>query len=301
MRLNDLAAPDLGRLLSGEGLRLTVGPFTVHVGSPIGWFARGLHLLYQEHPLETAQPFADFHVAVAAPVGPRRWVRPQARFEIDGRPLFHPVPVSQAIATFEWGLNWCIANYSHQHLMIHAAVVERGGAAMLLPGDPGAGKSTLCAALVHRGWRLLSDEMALISLADHSLIPIPRPIALKNESVEIIRRFAPDAVVGPVARDTAKGAVAHVRPPADSVQRAPEPASPRWVVFPHYAADEPTTLTSQTRGKAFMRLAGHSFNYHVLGRLGFDTLGDLMDDVTAYDLRYSDLEDAVGRLGNLDS
>lgn len=301
MRVGDLAVPDLGRLLRGEGARLDVGPFKIHVGSPVSWFARALHLLYQEHRLEVAEPFADFHVAVAAPLGPRRWLKPQARFEIDGRPLFHPVPITQAVATFEWGLNWCIANYSHQHLMIHAAVVERGGAAMLLPGDPGAGKSTLCAALVHRGWRLLTDEMGLVSLADRTLIPIPRPIALKNQSVDIIRRFAPDAVVGPVARDTTKGAVAHVRPPADSVRRAPEAASPRWVVFPRYAADEPTTLTPQTKGKAFMRLAGHSFNYHVLGRLGFDTLGDLMDNVTAFDLRYSDLEDAVARLGNLDS
>lgn len=300
MRVADLAAPDLGRLLGDEGVRIIVGPFTVHVGSPIGWFARGLHLLYQEHRLATAEPFADFHVAVAAPVGPRRWLRPQARFRIDGRPLFHPVPVDQALATFEWGLNWCIANYSHQHLMIHAAVVERDGAAMLLPGDPGSGKSTLCAALVQRGWRLLSDEMALISLADHSLISIPRPIALKNQSVEIIRRFAPHAVIGPVAQGTAKGAVAHVRPPADSVLRASVPASPRWVVFPRYAPGEPTTLAAESKGKAFMRLAGHSFNYHVLGRLGFDTLGDLMDDVTAFDLRYSDLEDVVGRLGNLD-
>jgi predicted ATPase len=30
---------------------------------------------------------------------------------------------------------------------------------VILPAPPGSGKSTLCAALVTRGWRLLSDEL----------------------------------------------------------------------------------------------------------------------------------------------
>lgn len=289
----------LRRLLRDGGFGIRIGPFSVTLISPIDSVAKGIRLLYADYSLGRQTHFCDFHTALPNPAGLRRWVKPQTWFEIDGRPLFHPVPVDHAIAAFEWGLNWCIANYSHEHLMIHAAVAERDGFAVLLPGEPGAGKSTLCAALVNRGWRLLSDEMALISLTDHSLIPIPRPIALKNESIEVIRHFAPDAVFGPIARDTAKGDVAHVRPPSDSVRRADEPAAPRWVVFPHYAVGEATTLTPETKGKAFMRLAGHSFNYHVLGRLGFDTLGDLMDETTPFDLTYSDLEDAVSRLGTL--
>jgi len=299
MRVGDLSEACLSRVVRAGGVRLRVGPFTIHVSSPLGSFASGLQRLYPDFRLETAAPFADFHVSITAPSGLRRWVRPQVRFEIDGEPPFLPVPAEHAIAAFEWGLNWCIANHSHDHLMIHAAVVERSGLAVLLPGEPGAGKSTLCAALVHRGWRLLTDEMALVSLGDHSLIPFPRPIALKNESVAVIRNFSPEAVIGPVARRTVKGDVAHLRPPAESVRRSSEPARPRWVVFPRYAANEATTLTPETRGRTFMRLAGHSFNYHVLGRPGFDTLGDLMDDVTAFDLRYSDLESAIRRLSTL--
>ena len=62
----------------------------------------------------------------------------------------------------EWGLNWCVAGHAHQYLMLHAAALERNGRAVILPGDPGAGKSTLTAALMLSGWRLLSDEITLV-------------------------------------------------------------------------------------------------------------------------------------------
>src|SRR3546814_17273791 len=72
--------------------------------------------------------------------------------------------LGQALPMLEWGLNWCIGAHGHQFLIIHAAVIERNGLAAILPGAPGSGKSTLTACLVHNGWRLLSDAMALVSL-----------------------------------------------------------------------------------------------------------------------------------------
>ena len=69
---------------------------------------------------------------------------------------------------------------------MHAAVFERDSSAVVLPGPSGVGKSTLCAALVARGWRLLSDEVAMIRPQDGLLQPYPRPISLKNESIEMI-------------------------------------------------------------------------------------------------------------------
>jgi HprK-related kinase A len=80
----------------------------------------------------------------------------------------------------EWGMNWCIASHMHYYLMLHAAVLERDGHALIMPGDPGAGKSTLTAALMLDGWRLLSDEIALIDRNDGLLYGLARPVSLKN-------------------------------------------------------------------------------------------------------------------------
>jgi HprK-related kinase A len=165
--------------------------------------------------------------------------------------------------------------------------------AAILPGLAGQGKSTLCAGLTHRGWRLLSDEVAPILPADGRVLPVPRPISLKNESIEIIRDFAPDAVIGPEWPGTSKGTVAHVLPPPESVERAHETAEPAWIVFPSFRKGEAASLLPVTKAKALMRTADNSFNYSVLGQRGFETLAALIDRCDCYDLVYGDLEAAV--------
>src|SRR3546814_415588 len=137
--------------------------------------------------------------------------------------------LGQALPMLEWGLNWCIGAHGHQFLIIHAAVIERNGLAAILPGAPGPGKSTLTACLVHNGWRLLSDEMALVSLQDGGLTALARPISLKNRSIDLIADILPNAALSARSEDTVKGAVALLKPPTTSVERVAEPARPAWV------------------------------------------------------------------------
>lgn len=292
MKLAELGPALATEKLAAGGLFLQTGPFVVHLHSPLAPLAAGVVLLYGDYDMATREDFADFHVRVGPPRNLRRWLRRQVLFSHDGYEPFLPLPHSQALPMLEWGLNWCVSNHAHQYLILHAAVVEKNGAAVLLPGHPGAGKSTLCAALVSRGWRLLSDEMAMLD-ARGLLQPMPRPISLKNVSIDVIRRFAPDVVIGPGARDTAKGTVAHVRAPAASVARWRESARPAWLVFPRYQAGAELTAQARERGTAALHLLEHAFNYSVLGLEGFRRLTRLMDAVQCYDFRYSRLEQAV--------
>lgn len=54
-------------------------------------------------------------------------------------------------------------------LPLHASAVEIDGRALLLTGNSGAGKSTLAAALVDRGFRVLSDDLCALEIADGRL------------------------------------------------------------------------------------------------------------------------------------
>src|SRR5262245_23870593 len=152
----------------------------------------------------------------------------------------------------EWGLNWCICSHAHQFLIFHSAVVEKAGRAAILAGPPGSGKSTLCAALLGRGWRLLSDELALLEPVRGCLLPVPRPVALKGASIGLIEGLLPRPRIGRVFAPTHKGTLAHLRPPTAAVERQAEPALPGWVVFPTHSDAAETQLVPVRKAAGFL-------------------------------------------------
>lgn len=293
MRIGELSPHDLQRELTAGRLAVRTGPLGFRLRCDLPSVAQGIALLYADHPRLGEDDFCDFTLDLGRVHGLRRWIRPQVQALYDGEPNFEPLPLGHAFPLLEWTLNWCISTHAFEYLTLHAAVVERGGRAALLPAPPGSGKSTLCAALVHRGWRLLSDEMALVSLADGRVWPLARPVSLKNASIDVIRRFAPDAVMSAPTHDTSKGTVVHMKVPTEHVLRMDEPATPAWVVFPRYAAGEPARLTERPKADAMIELGQNSFNYGVLGRAGFDALADLVTACDCHDFRYGHLDDAI--------
>lgn len=297
--LDQLDDQDLAKLLE-TGLSLRTGPFSFKIRSTRPEVHRGLSRLYAGFPVEPAgMPLHDFHVQIDRVDGPRRWIQPQVNFWLDDFSPFKPLPADHAFALLEWGMNWCLAGHAHHYLMLHAAVLERRGACIILPGVPGAGKSTLTAALMLAGWRLLSDELTLVDREDGSLIPLARPISLKNESIAIIRARAPEAVIGEVAADTHKGSVAHLRPSAASVAAMGEPGRAHHLIFPTWQAQAPTELTPRPKASAFEHAALHAFNYSLLGRLGFELTAGLVDACDCWDFRYSELDEALATFESL--
>ncbi|MCI0428000.1 MAG: hypothetical protein L0Z46_08300 [Nitrospiraceae bacterium] len=67
---------------------------------------------------------------------------------------------------------------------VHAAVVERQGKAVILAAPSGTGKSTLTLALLHAGFRYLSDELAPLDLSTLQVMPYPHALCLKAEPPE---------------------------------------------------------------------------------------------------------------------
>ena len=294
MIVDELAPAALDRRLRDEGLRLRTGPVVTRIRSPLRAVRRGIALHYAHHAVEPDQGFADFHVSIERPHGIRRWINKQVVFRFDGMQPFAPLPGDQGFAMLEWGLNWCVSSHCHQYLIVHAAVLERGGRALILPAPSGSGKSTLCAGLVFGGgWRLLSDELALIDPASGHVVPLPRPVSLKNASIDLIHAFAPSAQFGEAIHETVKGRVAHVRPPPEGVVRSGQLAKPGWVVLPRYVAGAPAQMQPLSKARAFMTLVDNAFNYNVHGRAGFAAFADVVDRSGCHEFSYSSLPEAV--------
>jgi HprK-related kinase A len=275
-----------------KDIYLRTGPFTTHLRTAIASLIDEIHALYAPEQITPAVEFADFHIKVDAPFL-RRWYRPKARFVFDGERPFQPLPIDQALPIFEWGLNWCVATYAHQFLVLHAAVIAKGERAVIMPGAPGAGKSTLTAGLVSRGWRLLSDELTLISPATGLISGMGRPISLKNQSIEVIRGFVPSARISREAHDTGKGRVALLKAPSASVAQLGQQARAEWIIFPKYLSGSPAALERRPKAPTMFSFLNNCFNYGLHGRQGFDALASVVDACQCYHFTYADLNEAV--------
>ena len=289
--LSTLSLVELTEELANGGVFLKVPPFVMHIASPIPVLAQGLHALYGRHELlRKDEAFTDFHVSVRSEM---RLFKRVCVFEMDGFQPFTPLAYGEAFAYLEWGMNWCVTSHCHNWLTIHSAVLEKNGRAVILPAPPGSGKSTLCAALMLHGWRLLSDEMALLDPATGLVTPAPRPVSLKNESIEVIRKRAPGVSFGPLAHDTLKGNVSHMQVSGSSLAQAHVPALPAWVVFPKFKLGAPLTVAARPKAQALVELTSNSFNQHVHGRAGFEALAQLVERCGCHDLTYQSLDDAL--------
>lgn len=298
-RIAELGIDELRAGLASDGLSIDLGAACVRIRSDLQELAVPLKVVYGSFSLETPGGVCDVSATLRRKRGLRRFVRPQLEILIDGVVDFQPFPVDTPLPLLEWGMNYALAQRASWCLLLHAGVVERHGRAILLPAMPGAGKSTLTAALASRGFRLLSDEFGVVGFDDSCMTPLLRPIALKNQSIDVIAQFAPDAVLGPRYPKTHKGTVAHMAPARTHVAARHVKAAPGLVIFPRYAATVGVEVEPITRARAFARLAVNSFNYEFLGAHGFDALGRLIAGSHAYQLRYGDLESAIATIGAL--
>jgi HprK-related kinase A len=284
------------RALASDGLWIDLGASTVRVRSNSLVFASQLQLVYGALPFVDQADWADVHIEIRRATGLRRWLRPQVVLWCDGQQPFEPFPADSPLPLFEWGCNWQIAHRLNHLLLLHAGTVERDGFALVLPAMPGSGKSTLTAALSQRGWRLLSDEFGVFDPEAGAFRAMLKPIGLKNQSIEVIRAFAPQARFGPEFSKTRKGRVAHVAATDDAVARRHETARPGAIVLPKWEAGSPTRWEPLAEHVAFPALAFNAFNYTVLGAAGFRAVVALMRQCPAWQLVYSDLDDALATI-----
>ncbi len=129
--------------------------------------------------------------------------------------------------------------------------------------------------------------------------PIPRLMPLKNQSIQVIRDYLPEAVLGEEIYNTQKGTIAHVRPPRDHIFKTDQVARAKWIIFPKWTANAPLKLEPLAQSEAFLLLASNSFNYEILGESAFRAVTRLIRKCQCYQLVYSDLDSALAMFNKL--
>ncbi|MFO6424948.1 HprK-related kinase A [Motilimonas sp. KMU-193] len=277
--------------LASQGLFIDIPPFLVRVRCPLASFGQFLLEHYPHHLCSTEPQVASFDIEIKYENSWRRLIKAQIRFYQSESAPFYSMPTSHLPILWEWGLNYCIASKYHSCLTLHAAVVAKAGQAMVIPAPPGSGKSTFCALLCLHGWQLLSDEFAIIDLASGEVRPLPRPISLKNESIEVIKAALQQGGEGILSAEfcgTSKGRVALYSPPVSCHAPQDRTYPIKHVIFPKFNPQQRCQLEVMSPAQCLMLLADNSFNFAILGQQAFSCLADIVANSRAYQLDYSD-------------
>ena len=272
---------------------LLCSPFAFHITSHHQSVIDNLEKLYGKRAVlpEDYNGYIDYYVSVTHSGGLRRIVNDQARFLCDKMEPFKPLNRSQAFAMLEWGLNWVVAAHEVSHLIIHSAVLAKDGKAVVFPAPPGSGKSTLTAYLSRNGWRLLSDEMALITPLTSTVTPFVRPVCLKNDSIHLVKSWYPGDSFSTIAKDTHKGDVVHMAPGDTAVNSELDSAEVVGIVFPKYNKDVFFDVYDMDQSTAYKALAENAFNYTVLQEKGVKSVIHLVENALSFEIEYNNLDE----------
>ena len=239
--LSEVPEGEVSAALATTGLWFDVGVATLRVRSDAPALAAQLRSVYANFPFRSDADWADLHVDLLRPRGPRRWLRPQVKLRSDGLQPFAPFAADSPLPLLEWGANWLI------------------------------GRRTNDAAVL-------------------------KPVALKNASIDVIRRFEPSAPIGPSFPKTRKGVVAHLAASTDAVARVKQACLAGAVILPRWQADQPTSWEPLDEQEAFSALAFNAFNYPITGAAGFRAVVGLVRRCPAWQLVYSDLDHALATI-----
>jgi len=219
----------------------------------------------------------------------------QGRIEVrvDGVRVAGARDAGNAAAWLLWHVNRAVIDASPEYLQLHAASVSMGGRALVFPGSPGSGKTTLAAALVQRGLGYLTDELVALADDDLTIVPFPKSLAFDEGSIAALWGPAGPPghaeVVGPELPGTEK---VHVVPACIRAEANAGACPARMVVAPRYLRGASTRLARLDAADALMTLVTNTVNLECHGSAGLRRLAVLAERGSCYRLEFSDLDEA---------
>ena len=185
--------------------------------------------------------------------------------------------------------------------VVHAGALCRNGAALLLPGDAGHGKSTLSAGLAARGFDMLCDDTTLLAGEPPLVRSIPTGLCIKRGAYAVLEPHYPRLASLPEWRRPDGRQARYLMPGRDLPWAGPDGAvGVSWIVFPRYHPDRGTALLPLPRHEALARLLrGVCFLSGSLDERNLDKLIAWIEPIDCFELPLSSLDAATALIDGL--
>ena len=274
--------------MKSQELHYSIGVINVYIRSDCRGILKEYHSLYAPY-LSSANGLSEVGVEVTV----RRrfpFLRGPYKFCSTVGPEVEVARRHEVLPHLEWYINWQIIHTHHEYVQLHASSIELNGQAMILPGDPGSGKSTLTAGLLARGWSYLCDEFALIDPSTRDVHPYPRALCIKEASFRVVEGLGLQLQRKKPYQKPTKGRVAFLNP-TDSGSNMIGRASPiRWVVFPKYVRGASPMLRAISKSQAAHNMARQCFNIRADQVRALQLLAQVARCAECYELVAGDID-----------
>jgi hypothetical protein len=192
----------------------------------------------------------------------------------DGRRILDAPDPARTFLHLLWDVNQQTFGHTTDKLIVHAAMLEDDGRALLLSAPSESGKTTLAAGLVERGFGYGSDEATAVDPETLLVHPYAKSLSVDVGSQAFLSHLEPsfDGDIGDYLTGQWQVTPDSIRPGA----ALRGPIEPAWIITPQYVKGATTELLPLSRAETLALLMEQGLNLHVAGAEGFERLGELV-------------------------
>jgi hypothetical protein len=183
-------------------------------------------------------------------------------------------------------------------IFMHAGAVNNGKRCIVLPGQPGCGKSTITAALIQKGYDYSAEDIVPLSRHDLGVAPVPTRLCLREEGWQAFNREYPGIKALPGSSRWGKP-LRYLTPPK-TMNRDSYNLPVHCLVFPEYKPGQSAQISPLSSEETLVRLiqTGAWFST-TLNAAIIKELLLWIQTTPAYQLRYENLKEAASVINDL--
>jgi len=180
-------------------------------------------------------------------------------------------------------------------ISLHSASVEKDDKVLVMPAVAESGKTTLTATLLHKGFKLFSDEVTVMDFKGY-IHPLPFCMNVKEGSWTILKEMYPHLHTKDVHSRFDNQNIRFL--PPENIQKERKKAT--YIVFPKYIQNAKTSLVALSATDTLLKIKeAHYQVQHDMDQNKFELILKNLISLPSYMLEYSNLEEAEDLINKL--